>query len=140
MDSVQLDIFADDPQNRPWRLSAIGEGIQNACGVYTDNCLEFREGLIPHSYVSVKLCAVGEFIIYEFSYSFKDYGCGHPLCRPCHQIHRSNSAKFLATDIYNVFVNSVLPYDKNMNNYPEGKKDLSRKLRKVCDNIEKEVV
>ena len=40
MDAVQLDFFAEDPHNRPWLLSAIGEGVQNDCGVYTDNVLD----------------------------------------------------------------------------------------------------
>ena len=31
--NVQLDLFEDNPQNRQWLLSAIGEGVQNACGV-----------------------------------------------------------------------------------------------------------
>lgn len=44
MDAVQLDFFADDPNNRPMLLSSLGEGIQNDCGVYTKNVLEFREG------------------------------------------------------------------------------------------------
>ena len=68
MDAVQLDMFAEDPQNSPMLLSALGEGIQNDCGVYTENVLEFREGMIPHNYVCVHLCAVDNFIIYEFSY------------------------------------------------------------------------
>ena len=37
MDTVQLDFFADYPNNRPMLLSALGEGIQNACGVYVKN-------------------------------------------------------------------------------------------------------
>ena len=81
MDAVQLDFFADDPNNRPMLLSALGEGVQNDCGVYVKNVLEFREGLLPHNYVCVSLCAEGNFIIYEFSYQARDYGCGHPLCR-----------------------------------------------------------
>ena len=39
MDAVQLDFFADDPNNRPMLLSALGEGIQNDCGVYVKNVL-----------------------------------------------------------------------------------------------------
>ena len=66
MDAVQLDLFADDPNNRPMLLSAIGEGVQNDCGVYTENVLEFREELIPHNYVCVKLCA--EVIKHIFSF------------------------------------------------------------------------
>ena len=139
MDAVQLDIFADDPQNRPWLLSAIGEGVQNDCGVYTENVLEFREGLLPHNYVCVKLCAEGDFIIFEFSYQTGTYGCGHPLCRPCHQCHRSNSAAFLAECIYNVFQHGVVPYDSNLKNYPKETKELLKLCRKVCNNIAKEV-
>lgn len=57
MIAVQLDFFADDPQNSPMLLSTLGEGIQNDCGVYTKNVLEFREGLLSHNYVCMKLCA-----------------------------------------------------------------------------------
>lgn len=47
MDAVQLDMFADDPNNRPMLLSAIGEGVQNDCGVYTEK--EYREKLKQES-------------------------------------------------------------------------------------------
>lgn len=33
MNAVQLDFFADDQDNSPMLLSALGDGIQNACGV-----------------------------------------------------------------------------------------------------------
>lgn len=140
MNEMQLDFFADDPDNSPMLLYAFGEGIQNDCGVYTKNVLEFREGLLPHNYVCVKLCAVENFIIYEFSYQAGTYGCGHPLCRPCHECHRKNSAHFLAECIYNVFQHSVVPYDKNLVNYPKETKDLLKLCRKLCDRIAKEVV
>ena len=110
----------------------------NACGVYTENVLEFREGLIPHSSVCVKLCAVGDYILYEFSYMSHSYGCGHPLCRPCHECHRSVSPEFLAEDIYSVFVNSVLEYDRNISESKD-RKALARLCRKVCERIAKEV-
>lgn len=139
MDAVQLDFFAEDPHNRPWLLSAIGEGVQNDCGVYTENVLEFCEGLIKHNYVCVKLCAEGDFIIYEFSYQAGTYGCGHPLCRPCHECHRNNSAHFLAECIYSDFQHCVVPYDGNLKNYPNETKDLMKLCRKVCDRIAKEV-
>ena len=139
MDAVQLDFFAEDPHNRPWLLSAIGEGVQNDCGVYTDNVLEFCEGLIKHNYVCVNLCAEGDFIIYEFSYQAGTYGCGHPLCRPCHECHRNNSAHFLAECIYSDFQHCVVPYDGNLKNYPNETKDLMKLCRKLFDRIAKEV-
>ena len=139
MDAVQLDLFADDPNNRPMLLSAIGEGVQNDCGVYVENVLRFREGKLTGVYVDVDLCAEGDFIIFEFSYQAKDYGCGHPLCRPCHQCHRKNSASFLADCIYNDFQHSVVSYDKNLVNYPKETKELLKLCRKVCDRIAKEV-
>ena len=138
MDAVQLDFFADDPQNSPMLLSSIGEGIQNDCGVYTKNVLEFREGLLPLNYVCVRLCAVGKNIHYEFSDQAETYGCRHPLCRPCHECHRSNSAQFLADAIYNVFVNGVIPYDRNLQEDKE-KKELAKLCRKACDRIAKEI-
>ena len=85
MDAVQLDMFANDPNNRPMLLSAIGEGVKNDCGVYVENVFRFREGKLTGVYVDVYLCAEGDFIIFEFSYQAGNYGCGHPLCRPCHQ-------------------------------------------------------
>jgi hypothetical protein len=139
MDAVQLDFFADDPNNRPMLLSALGDGIKNDCGVYVKNVLEFREGLLPHNYVCVRLCAEGDFIIYEFSYQAGDYGCGHPLCRPCHECHRKNSAHFLAECVYNDFLHGVVPYDKNLVNYPKDTKELLKLCRKLCDRIAKEV-
>lgn len=139
MNEMQLDFFADDPYNRPMLLSALGEGIQNDCGVYTENVLEFREGLLPHNYVCVSLCAEGDFIIFEFSYQAGTYFCGHPLCRPCHECHRKNSSKFLAESIYNDFQHGVVPYDKNLVNYPKETKELLKLCRKVCERIAKEV-
>ena len=139
MDAVQLDFFAEDQHNRPWLLSAIGEGVQNDCGVYTENVLEFCEGLIKHNYVCVNLCAEGDFIIYEFSYQAGTYVCVHPLCRPCHECHRKNSAHFLAECIYSDFQHCVVPYDGNLKNYPKETKDLMKLCRKLCDRIAKEV-
>lgn len=139
MDAVQLDFFADDPQNRPLLLSAIGEGVQNDCGVFTKNVLEFREGLLPHNYVCVKICAEGDFVIFEFSYQVGTYGCGHPLCRPCHDCHRNNSAEFLAEMIFSTFKNSVVPYDGNLKNYPKETNELLKLCKRACDRIAKEV-
>lgn len=140
MDSVQLDLFAEDPNNSPMLLSALGEGIQNACGVYTKNVLEFREGLLPHNYVCVNLCAEGDFVIFEFSYQAGNYGCGHPLWSNSHKCHRKNDSAFLAQMIYNVFQFGVVPYDKNLVNYTKETKELLKLCRKVCDRIAKEVV
>lgn len=140
LDAVQLDFFSADPNNRPMLLSAIGEGIRNDCGVFTKNVLEFMEGKLIRNYVRVNLCADGNFILFEFSYQAGTYGCGHPLCRPCHDCHRNNSAQFLAECIYNVFQHSVVPYDKNLVNYPKETKELLKLCRKVCDRIATEVV
>ena len=139
MDAVQLDMFAEDPNNRPMLLSALGEGVQNACGVYTENVLEFREGLLPHNYVCVSLCAVDDFIIYEFTYMVGTYGCGHPLCSDSHKCHRKNDSAFLAQMICNVFQFGVVPYDGNLRNYPKETKELLKLCRKLCDRIAKEV-
>lgn len=139
MDAVQFDMFADDPNNRPMLLSAIGEGVKNENGVYTKNVMEFREGKLSGVNVCVELCAVDNFIIYEFSYQVGTYGCAHPLCRPCHECHRGNSAQFLAECIYNDFLHGVIPYDGNLINYPKETKELIKLCRKVCDRISKEV-
>lgn len=139
MDAVQLDIFADDPNNRPLLLSAIGEGVQNDCGVYTENVLEFREGKLSGTNVCIQLCAKGKFIRFAFSYQAKDYGCGHSLVHSSHYCHRKNSGPFLAECIYNDFQHSVVPYDSNLKNYPKETKELLKLCRKVCDRIAKEV-
>jgi hypothetical protein len=128
----------DDAEHPTWLLSG-KPGMQNENGVYVENVMEFLEGLMPHTYVCVKLCAEGNFILFEFSYQAGTYGCGHPLCRPCHDCHRANSAQFLAECIYNVFQHSVVPYDKNLVNYPKETKELLKLCRKACDRIAKEV-
>lgn len=140
MDALQLDFFSEDQFNRPMLLSSYGEGVKNDCGVFTKNVLEFREGKLTHNYVLVQLCADGNFILFEFSYQVGNYGCGHPLCRPCHECHRKNSAPFLADCIYNDFYHSVVPYDGNLKNYPKETKELLKLCRKVCDRIATEVV
>jgi len=137
-DQISFLPMLDDAEHPTWLLSG-KTGIKNDCGVYTENVLEFREGLIPHNYVCVSLCAEGEFILFEFSYQTGTYGCAHPLCRPCHECHRSNSAKFLGDYIYNVFVNGVIPYDRNLTDTKENRM-LAKVCRKVCDKIAKEVV
>ena len=128
----------DDAEHPTWLLSD-KPGMQNENGVYVENVMEFREGLMPHNYVCVKLCAEGNFILFEFSYQTGTYACGHPLCRPCHDCHRSNSAEFLAECIYNVFQHGVVPYDKNLVNYPKETKELLKLCKKACDRIAKEV-
>jgi hypothetical protein len=137
-DQISFLPMLDAAEHPTWLLSG-KTGIKNDCGVYTENVLEFREGLIPHNWVCVSLCAEGDFVLFEFSYQAGTYGCAHPLCRPCHECHRANSAKFLGDCIYNVFVNCVIPYDRNLTD-PKENKMLSRMCRKVCDKIAKEVV
>ena len=128
----------DDAERPTWLLSG-KPGIQNACGVFTENVLEFREGLLPHNYVCVKLCAVDKNILFEFSYQTGTYGCGNPLWEGSHKCHRNNSAPFLAEMIFSTFKNSVVPYDGNLKNYPKETKELLKLCRKVCNNIAKEV-
>ena len=138
-DQISLLPMLDDATHPSWLLSG-KPGIQNACGVYTENVFEFREGLIPHNYVCVSLCAEGNFILFEFSYMTGTYGCGHPLCRPCHTCHRANSAAFLAEMIFSTFKNSVVPYDRNLKNYPKETKELLKLCKKACDRIAKEAL
>ena len=140
MNAVQLDFFSEDQNNRPMLLSSIGEGVQNGCGVYTKNVLEFMEGKYSHNYVQVQLCAEGNFIIFAFSYQAKDYGSCSPLVHSSHSCHRKNSAQFLGECIYNVFQHSVVPYDKNLVNYKKETNELLKLCRNVCDRIANEVV
>ena len=51
-------------------------GIQNDCGVYAN--VEFREG----ANIEVNFARDSSFSIDQTG-----YGCGHPLCRPCHDCH-----------------------------------------------------
>ena len=137
-DQISFLPMLDDAEHPTWLLSG-KPGIQNDCGVYVENVMEFREGLMPHNYVCVKLCAEGDFILFEFSYQTGTYGCGHPLCRPCHDCHRANSSQFLAEMIFSSFKNSVVPYDKNLVNYPKETKELLKLCKKACERIAKEV-
>lgn len=137
-DQISFLPMLDDAEHPTWLLSG-RPGIKNDCGVYTENVLEFREGKLTGVNVYVRLCAEGNFILFEFSYQTGTYGCGHPLCRPCHECHRANSAEFLAKCIYHDFQHSVVPYDKNLVNYPKETKELLKLCKKVCDRIAKEV-
>ena len=137
-DQISFLPMLDDAEHPTWLLSG-RPGIKNDCGVYTENVLEFREGKLTGVNVEVNLCAEGNFILFEFSYQTGTYGCGHPLCRPCHECHRANSAEFLAEMILSSFKNSVVPYDKNLVNYPKETKELLKLCKKVCDRIAKEV-
>ena len=137
-DQISFLPMLDDAEHPTWLLSG-KPGIQNNCGVYVENVMEFREGKLSGVYVEVELCAEGNFILFEFSYQTGTYGCGHPLCRPCHDCHRANSAQFLAECIYNVFQHGVVPYDKNLVNYPKETKELLKLCKKACERIAKEV-
>lgn len=128
----------DDAEHASWLLNG-KQGVQNDCGVYVENVFRFREGKLSGVYVDVNLCAEGDFVLYEFSYSTGKYGCGHPMCRPCFDCHRNNSSEFLAECIYNVFLNSVVPYDKNLANYPNESNKLINLCKKACDRIAKEI-
>jgi hypothetical protein len=63
----------------------------------------------------------------------------HPLCRPCHECHRNNSAEILAEMIFETFKNSVVPYDGNLKNYPKETKELLKLCKRTCDRIAKEI-
>ena len=128
----------DDAEHPTWLLSG-KPGIQNDCGVYVENVMEFREGKLSGVNIEVDLCAEGNFILFEFSYQTGTYGCGHPLCRPCHYCHRNNSAPFLAEVIFSTFKNSVVPHDGNLTNYQKQTKELLKLCKKICDRIAKEV-
>lgn len=139
MDAVQLDIFANDSTARPWLLAGIGEGVMNDHDVYVDNVLKFLEGKLSRTYVEIKMCRVGEFILYEFDYMT---GCGYgsesPLGEPCFKCHRNNGVETLANAIYDTFVHSVLGYDRNIRNAGNSR-ELQKLCRKACDRIATEV-
>ena len=128
----------DDEEHASWLLNG-KQGVQNDCGVYVENVFRFREGKLSGVYVEVNLCAEGDFVLYEFSYFTGIYGCVNPLCRQCLYCHRNNSAEFLAECIYNGFLNCVVPYDKNLANYPKESKELIKLCKKACDRIAKEI-
>ena len=128
----------DEAEHASWLLNG-KQGVQNDCGVYVENVFQFREGKLSCVYVDVNLCAEGDFVLYEFSYFTGTYGCGNPLCRPCFDCHRNNSSEFLAECIYNVFRNSVVPYDKNLANYPKESKELIKLCKMACDRIANEI-
>lgn len=138
MDAVQLDMFADDKTAMPLLLSRLEDAKENENGVVTENVLEFREGLIPHNCVSVKIGVKGFFIVYEFGYMYKNYGAFHPLCEPHYfRCHRRNTSRFLADCILNDFKHSYMTADCNIDK--AGKKVLIKLCEKMCDNIAKEV-
>ena len=137
-DQISFLPMLDDAEHPTWLLSG-KPGMQNENGVYVENVMEFREGKLSGVNVEVNLCAEGNFILFEFSYQTGTYGCGHPLCRPCHDCHRANSAQFLAECIFSSFKNSVVPYDKNLVNYPKETKELLKLCKKACERIAKEV-
>ena len=128
----------DDAEHPTWLLNG-KPGLQNDRGVYVENVFRFRECKRSSVNVEVELCAEGDFIIYEFSYTAGTYGCVHPLCRPCHECHRNNSAEFLAEMIFSTFKNSVVPYDGNLKNHPKETKELLKLCKRACDRIAKEV-
>ena len=138
IDQISFLPMLDDAEHPTWLLSG-KPGMQNKNGVYVENVMEFREGKLTGVNIEVQLCAEGNFVLFEFSYNTGTYGCGHPLCRPCHECHRVNSAEFLAEMIFSTFKNGVVPYDKNLVNYPNETKELLKLCKKACARIAKEV-
>lgn len=136
-DQLSLLPLLDDAEHPTWLLNG-KPGIQNDSGVYVENVFHFREGKLTGVYVDVKLCAEGNFILFEFDYFTCTYGCGHPLCRPCPNCHRNNSAEFLAECIYNVF-NTVVHSDRDLTNYRKETKELLKLCKRACDRIAKEI-
>ena len=137
-DQISFLPMLDDAEHPTWLLSG-KPGMQNENGVYVENVMKFREGKLSGVNVEVNLCSEGNFILFEFSYQTGTYGCGHPLCRPCHDCHRANNAEFLAEMIFSTFKNCVVPYDKNLTNYPKETKELLKLCKKACERIAKEV-
>lgn len=137
-DQLSLLPMLDDAEHQTWLLNG-KPGIQNENGVYVDNVFRFRDGKLSGVNVDVNLCAEGNYILFEFDYSTGTYVVGHPLCRQCHECHRNNSADFLAEMIFETFKNSVVPYDKNLVNYPKESKELLKLCKRACDRIAKEI-
>lgn len=137
-DQISFLPLLDDAEHHTWLLSG-RPGIKNDCDVYTGNVMEFSDGKLAGVNIRIELCAVEENVLFEFSYQAKTYGCGRPLCEDSHTCHRSNSAKALADYIYNVFQHSVVPYDKDLANYPNETKELLKLCKKSCERIAKEV-
>lgn len=129
----------DAMEHTGWLLND-QQAEKNDCGVYTKNVLSFLAGKYSKSYVEIRLCAVGNFVFFNYSYGVNTYGVGHPLSDESrHTCHRSNSASFLADCIYDSFRNSVVTYDKNLEDRPKDIKALVKLCRKACDKICNEV-
>ena len=137
-DQISFLPMLDDAEHPTWLLSG-KPGMQNENGVYVENVMEFREGKLSGVNVEVNLCAEGNFILFEFSYNTGIYGCGRPLWEESHKCLRANSAEFLAEMIFSTFKNGVVPYDKNLVNYPKETKELLKLCKKACERIAKEV-
>ena len=82
-DQLSFLPMLDDAEHPTWLLNA-KHGVQNDSGVYVENVFRFREGKLSGVNIGVDLCAEGDYILFEFDYFTGTYGCGHPLCRPCH--------------------------------------------------------
>lgn len=129
----------DALEHPSWLLNE-KQAEKNDCGVYTENVFYFAAGQHSKFYVEIKLCAVGDFVYFQYSYFANLYGCYHPFTdESWHTCHRSNSAQFLADCIYDTFRNSVVTYDKNLEGRPKDIKDLVKLCRKACDKICDEV-
>ena len=120
-----------------WILEGFDEGVENDCGVYTENVYKFKEA-DKRGYVEIELCKDGGFILYEFTYMIGNYGHASPLSRPCFSCHRQNSIRFLCEQIYRSFAFSVLGADHNVDDLKDHQKLLSLCL-KCTSRIEKEL-
>lgn len=118
------------------------EATTNDCGVYVHGTHEIYSGTyneFPN--IDVKMARVGDKVLFEFDYNTgaenNMYGCGHPLSEPCHSCHRNNSAEFVAKAIVDTFVNSVIPYDKNLTQ--KSRTELVKTIKKMEKQISEEL-
>lgn len=138
-DQISLMPMFDESKHVNYLLNGM-PAICTEGGECLGNVFKFYEKEKKMS-VEIEIAAYGDYINFQFSYFTGTYGRSMPLFvgKGMHYCHRANSAKFLGDCIYNVFVNSVIPYDMNLTDTKENRM-LAKVCRKVCDKIAKEVV
>lgn len=138
-DQISLMPMFDESKHVNYLLNGM-PAICTEGGECLGNVFKFYEKEKKMS-VEIEIAAYEDYINFQFSYSTGTYGRAMPLFvgKGTHYCHRANSAKFLGDCIYNVFVNGVIPYDRNLTDTKENRM-LAKVCRKVCDKIAKEVV
>lgn len=132
----QLDFFAQmcGTLTDKWE-----DGIQNDCGVYTQNVHKYQEGSHKQGYeLEIKLAKVKDEILFDSSLAFKDYGSYSPLSDYSIHFPRTLSAENLCSTLRQL-VEYRIDSNANLNGYQNSRPKLKEALGRLIIKIKEDL-